>query len=404
MRIFIFNRVFFPDSSATSQLATDLALYLANRFPVHAISSTAANGLSTQISANGITIHQVSRSAGKNHGLATRALGYANYYAGARRAASKLLEPGDVALVMTDPPLLSAALAGPVRSKGAHLVIWLQDVFPEVAERYGIPGLTAGITKVLRTARNKSLARASRVIAIADEMANYIKSEAKLPDERLTVIHNWADGQAITPIAPGDNDLRRQWALEKKFVVGYSGNLGRVHEFNTLLGAVRALRNQQSIAFIVIGGGPQLAHVRNQAEAEGLNNIRFLPHQPRDRLAQSLSVPDVHICSLRPEFEGLVYPSKLYGIMAAGRPTIFIGAANSSLGSLLEHTRAGISVPIGDCKGLVNAIEELSNDGERRLALGGNARKVFLTQFEQRHALGAWEKALLEAVPPKPGD
>lgn len=149
-----------------------------------------------------------------------------------------------------------------------------------------------------------------------------------IQNERISVIHNWVDASAIHPVPSEDNPLRKEWDLEGKFVVGYSGNLGRAHEFETILGAAVQRQSHKDIVFLFIGGGAQTHKARLASEAHGLTNILFKPYQPREALSFSLGVSDIHLVVLQPSMEGLIVPSKYYGIVTAGKPVIFIGNEN----------------------------------------------------------------------------
>lgn len=388
MKIVFFNRFFFPDASATSQVLSDLAFALASDgLEVHVVASRSAPGDASAV--GGVTVHRVARATSGPHGLARRALAYAAYYTGARRAASHIA-PGDVVVVKTDPPMLSAAIAPIAKQRGARVVVWLQDLFPEVAAEYGIPGMRGAMGALLRRARDRSLADADAVVAIGDGMAARVRALGCVAPERLHVIHNWADGRAIVPVARDANPLQSEWQLDDKFVVEYSGNLGRVHEFDTLLDAARRLRDEAEVCFLVVGRGPRLAEFQARVAAERLPNVRFEPHQDRARLAHTLAIGDVHLSVLRPGFEGLVHPSKLYGIMAAGRPTIFVGLVTGETARILDESGAGLAVASGDGAALAAAILRLKGDFTGRIAMGERARRAFEARYDMPVALGHW--------------
>jgi len=395
MKIVFFNRFFHPDTSATSQILSDLAFHLAERgHEVHAVASRVTGAASDLETTRGVVIHRVATASAEPHSLAARGLAYLDFYRGARNAGRSIVGEGDIVVAKTDPPLLSAAIGPIAKRRGARVVAWLQDVFPEVAREYGVPGMGWPIGAAIARARDRSLAGADGIVAIGERMAGRIASIPGVSRERLHVIHNWADGDAIHPVDAAANPLRREWNLTDKFVVGYSGNLGRVHEFDTLLGAAAALKENDGIAFLFIGRGPRLAEVRARVEREGLRNVRFEAHQPREALAQSLGVPDVHICILRPEFETLVHPSKLYGILAAGRPSIFVGDMQGEAAHILASTGSGLSVRHGDVEGLRSAIELLRNDAAKRREMGDAARRAFDAHYSMSHALDRWETLL----------
>jgi colanic acid biosynthesis glycosyl transferase WcaI len=394
MRIFFFNRFFHPDTSATSQIVSDLAFHLAAEgHEVHAVASRTAREEPREEQVRGVRIHRVADAATGPHSLVQRAAAYLAYFAGARRAARRLVGAGDICVVKTDPPMLSSALGAIVKKRGAALVVWLQDVFPEIAREYGVPGMGRTLGRAIVAVRNRSLARADAVVAIGERMAERVAAAVHAP-ARLAVIHNWADGEAIRPLEPGRNVLRGEWGLADRFVVGYSGNLGRVHEFDTILDAAQLLRADPGVRFVIIGRGPRLEEVRKRVEADALTNVVFHGHQPRDRLAASLSVPDVHLCVLQPRFEGLVHPSKLYGIMAAGRPTLFVGDREGEAAAILADCGAGLSVQSGDSRGLAREIVALRDDAPRRERMGLAAREAFERLYAMPIAFTKWDELL----------
>jgi glycosyltransferase involved in cell wall biosynthesis len=399
MKVVFLNRFFFPDASATSQILSDLAFHLAERgWDVHVVTSRVPGGEQESEVMRGVKVHRVASAIAGPHGLLRRAGAYAGYYAGARAAARRLASPGDLFVAKTDPPLLSSAVGAIVRARGARMVAWQQDVFPEIAHEYGVPGIAVAYP-LLRRVRNRTLAAADAVVAISERMADRLSREAA---RSVEVIHNWADGRAIAPLAHEKNDLRRQWDLEGRFAVEYSGNLGRVHEFDTLLGAARRLRAEQDMRFIIVGRGPRHDEVRERVEREGLDNVRLIDPQPRAMLSQALGAGDVHLTVLQPRFEGLVVPSKIYGIMAAGRPNVFIGDPHGESAAMLAQARGGVSVAAGDDAGLAAALLALRRDDAGRARMGASARSAFDQRYAMGVALERWESLLRSLAPAAP--
>ena len=130
----------------------------------------------------------------------------------------------------------------------------------------------------------------------------------------------------------------------------YSGNLGLAHSFDEFLEAARRLRDRDDIVFLFVGGGPRAAEVRAAQDREGLTNIRLLDYFPREQLHRSLSVADVHLISMRPEMTGIVVPGKLYGIMASGRPALFVGPAHCESADTIRHAGCGLTIALGDAE------------------------------------------------------
>ena len=298
MKIVFINRFFSPDHSATSQLLTDLAFHLAKAgVSVHVITSRQVYddptaSLQSQEFLQGVRVTRVwTTRFGRQH-LLGRTSDYLTFYLGAAWSLFALVKPGDIVVAKTDPPLISVVAAMVAKIRRAKLINWIQDLFPEVAEALGIGGI-GRIEGLLRSVRNWSLRTAYKNVVIGNRMATKLTEEG-IQSDTIQVIHNWADGQNIYAVARENNQLRLEWNLRDKFVVGYSGNLGRAHEFDTILDAAEILKSTAGIVFLFIGGGAQRDEIDEEARRRGLANIIFKPYQPREQLTLSLTVPDIH--------------------------------------------------------------------------------------------------------------
>jgi colanic acid biosynthesis glycosyl transferase WcaI len=397
VKIVFLNRYFYPDHSATSQMLSDVAFHVAARgCAVHVITSRQryddpVAALPATESVRGVAVHRIwTTRFGRSH-LAGRAIDYLTFYLSAATRLAGLACAGDLVVAKTDPPLISVPAALVARLRGARLINWLQDVFPETAERLGVRFAKGPVGALVRGLRTFSL-RAARVnVVIGERMRAVVEGFAPGTTE---VIHNWADGVAIRPVRSDSNRLRETWGLRGKFVVGYSGNMGLAHEFETVLNACALLRSEPDIVFLFVGAGSRRAWMEREAKVRGLANIVFRPYQPRAALAESLSAADVHLISLRPALEGLIVPSKFYGIAAAGRPVIFVGERDGEIARLIAAHHCGTCVPVGDAEALAAAIVLLRNDPARRLAMGAAARHLLETRFERRLAMARWEAVL----------
>lgn len=404
-RVFFVNRFFFPDITATSQLLSDLAFTLAERgFSVTVITSRLRHDDHAALfprreSLRGVDVVRVRTSRfGGEARLRWRMLDYLTFYGPAMLALLVRVRRGDLIVAKTDPPLVSVFASAVAWMRGARLVNWLQDVFPEIAEKtqvglflQGLPGWW------LRKLRDASLHRARINVVLGEAMLRVILARG-VPRERIRIVANWVDDRNITPLPRAESRLRAPWGLEGKFVVGYSGNMGQVHEFKTIVAAAARLVRREDIVFLFIGSGKQRMILERQVEEWGLRNVRFKPYQEQGVLRESLGVLDVHVVTQLPAVEGLVFSSKLYGGLAAGRPVIFIGPTDGDIPRLLREGGCGLAFAAGDADGVVGAIEEFAADRARGEVMGANGRRMLESRFSRNGAIAAWEELLRDTT------
>lgn len=353
-------------------MLSDLAFHLASRgWDVEVVTSRqryedASANLPPRETVNGVKVRRVWSTTFGRGFLPGRAFDYATFYVSAFFALLRRGGRHTTIVALTDPPLISVVAALAAKLRGAILINWTQDLFPDVAQALGMRGV-----RWLRGIRDWSLRRAKVNVALADRMAD------RLPN--AVVIHNWADA-ALHPV-----DLPHS-----PFVVGYSGNLGRAHDGATMLAAMETLRNDDAIEFAITGGGAQAAEFR----VKQLPNVHFRGYAPREQLSESLSAADAHLVTLRPELEGLIVPSKFYGVLAVARPVLFVGAADGALARIIRENDCGFVIAQGDGDDLVRRIRELANDRERARAMGQRGRRLYDERFAPPIALAEWERIL----------
>jgi colanic acid biosynthesis glycosyl transferase WcaI len=408
-RVIFINRFFFPDHSATSQILTDLAFHLAGgEIDVRVVTSRQRYDdphahLPEAESIGGVAIRRISTTRFGRAALIGRGFDYLSFYASAYRSVLAFAQPGDVLVAKTDPPLLCIAAMQAAKRRGLHLVNWLQDLYPELAAQLSVPFVKGPLGRAFFKLRDAALRAADANVVVGEGMAEMVRKRGIAPD-RIRVIPNWCDDEEIQPIPCLDNPLRRQWGLADHFVVGYSGNLGRGHEFETVLSAAERMRDDQSLCFLFIGGGKKFTELAHSVRERGLDHLfRFLPYQERSSLKLSLGAADVHLISLMPELEGLIVPSKLYGIAAAGRPIIAVTAQDGEVARLVRRHDCGVVVEPGEGELLAGVLRRLCADPGRLAEMGHRARVMLDAHFTRRYALARWQ-SLLEQVlrSPKP--
>ena len=399
-RLFFLNRYFYPDHSATSQILSDLAFPLAaTGRQVRVITSLQRYDdpvarLPAHEIVNGVDVSRVATTQFGRSALADRGIDYLSFYASAWRALRNVLKRQDILVAMTDPPLVSIIAMNAAKRRGVHLINWLQDIYPEVAVELDIPLLNGPVGGGLSYLRDKSLRAATANVVVGRRMAERLALRGICPG-KVEVIPNWSDDDQISPRPNADNPLRRKWGLDDKFVVGYSGNLGRAHEFDTVLAAGERLRQDPHIMFLFLGSGHRMDELARIVKTRGLDStFRFLPYQDRALLKYSLCVPDVHWISLKPALEGLIVPSKFYGIAAAGRPILAITARDGEIARLVQEHNCGLVIEPGQADTLAAALAQLSTDTPSLAAMGLRARAMLDARFTRRHAFDQWSDVL----------
>ena len=397
-RIVFLNRFFHPDQSATSRILSDLAFHLSERgHDVSVITSRmlyddAAAKLPRRELVRGVSVLRIASPRFSRDRLFGRLLSYAGFYISASWALLWTVRRGDVVVAKTDPPLISIPASLVARLRGARLVNWLQDIYPEVAVALQVDGVRR-VSGLLRSMRNLGWRQAGANVAVGERMAEFVAASVNSPS-RIVVVPNWSDGDTIAPVAREVNETRLGWGLADQFVVGYSGNLGRAHPIEAIVETGEILRHQNRVVLVFIGDGAHMRLLKAETERRKLGSFMFLPYQDHIKLSESLSAVDVHLVSLDPRLEGYVVPSKIYGVLASARPAIFLGDGDGEVARLLRAADCGVTVAPDDGRALARAILGMADEPGRRQEMGDRGRRILLERFDRRLALERWEGVL----------
>jgi glycosyltransferase involved in cell wall biosynthesis len=238
--------------------------------------------------------------------------------------------------------------------------------------------------------------RADRIIALGDTMKRRLIETKNADPSRIRVIHNWSDANAIQP-GPKDNAFSREQGLVDKFVVMHSGNVGMSQDVDALLDVAERLRDLPDVVVAIVGEGARKSFLQQETRRRGLANVRFFPYQPKAGLIDSFATADVFIVSLKRGLAGFIVPSKLYGVLVAGRPFIAAIEADSEAAQIAREHDCGIVVEPGDRSGIEDAIRRLHGDQALRDRLAANARSAGLS-YDRPRAVEAY-RDVLEGVP-----
>jgi colanic acid biosynthesis glycosyl transferase WcaI len=399
MRIRFLHTFFHPDTSSGGQLLGDIAFHLASRG--HDIEVVATRGsydggartLPSRETINGVRVSRMwSPNLGRGSTLA-RAADLGTYAVGS--AAHALTAPRvDRLVFFTHPPLLASIAPVIERLRGEPYIVVMMDLYPHIAIRSGMlrdDGLASWFAKALNV---RTLRGAEQVVVLGRCMAREVAALG-VPQERITTIQNWVDDEVILPIPSAENVLRQELGLSDAFVVMYSGNMGLGHRFEDILGAARRLKARKDIRFVFIGGGMRRGQIAEARDRHGLDNLILMDYLARDRLRYSLPMADAHFVSLRTGFEGLMVPSKAYGVMAAGRPLLYQGSATGEIALMLAEEGGGVVIEEGDEPGLTNLITSWADDRRLGETHGARGRAILERTYSKARALRAYERACI---------
>lgn len=402
MRLTILNQFFYPDHSATSQLMTELAQNLSEHgVEVTALSSRGRyNGggkLPGHEQFNGVRIERAWATSFGKAFLFGRLCDYLTFFLAAFWKLMTMPHQ-DVVMALTTPPLIGLIALAVGRLRGMRVVALMEDLYPDVAIALGAVKANGLLARAFDALTCFMLKGADRIIVLSDCMLERVIAKIGVDAySRIDVIHNWADGQEIVPLTTGEERFfnARDWPeLSDKFVVLFSGNLGLVNEFGTVLEAAKNLRYDRHIAFVFIGAGARADEIKNYARQNELNNICMLPYQPREHLRHCLASGDALLITLADGLAGLSMPSKTYSSLAAGRPLLYVGDQRSSVAHLIAKNECGAAVASGDSEKLAATIAGWAANRVELNSAGVAARALFERRFDRQVAVRGYMKSL----------
>ncbi len=395
-RLLVFNQYYWPGFEATAHLLSELCASLADEFEITVVTGRLAYPPAEpgHFMHDGVEIVRVSSSAFDRSRLFLRGINYATYLLSSLRTGLAAERP-DIVLAMTDPPVIADIALVIARRFRVPLVAVSQDVFPEIAvelKRLENPVVVG----ILRRLISIYLRRADRVVAIGEAMRPRLVKKGARPDV-IRVIPNWTDTTAIAP-APKDNEWARSVGLDGRFVVMHSGNIGHAQNLDALVRATTFLRDLDDLRVAIIGGGARHAALAELVERLGADAVQFFGFQPRESLSSSLSAADVHVVGLARGLAGYVVPSRLYGILAAGRPVIAAADTESDTARLVEAVGCGIVVPPGRPELLAEAIRSAYEGAWDLDAMGRRGREFAEQEADRTIAIERYRKVLHELL------
>jgi glycosyltransferase involved in cell wall biosynthesis len=393
-RLLVLNQYYWPGVEATAQLLTDLCEALADEYEIRVLTGV-LHGHEEEpdrLERNGVEIVRVRSTAFERSRLGLRGLNYVTYLGAALLEALRGPRP-DLVLCMTDPPMVGDVAVAVAKRFGVPLLVISEDVFPEIAtklRRLENPVLVGVLRQLVRL----YLKRADRVVAIGETMRQRLEAKGA-PGDRLRVIPNWIDTNAITP-HQHENEWKAGQRLGGRFVVMHSGNVGHAQDLDVLVRATTFLRDLEDLRVVIIGFGARHAEIQELVARLEADRVKFLPYQPREVLPLSLAAANMHFVGLARGLSGYVVPSRLYGILAAGRPVIVSADPDSETAQVVTQAGCGVVLPPGRPELVARVIRD-AYDGKLDLdEMGRRGREYVTAEADRAVALGRYRSVLQE--------
>ncbi|MHC5861911.1 glycosyltransferase family 4 protein [Nostoc sp.] len=393
-QITILTQYFYPHSGATSQLMTDLAKGLCNLdYTVNIFTSTQLNKTTPEL-LNQINIHRAFSLIKSSNSILSKISSSLFFLLGAFTYIIRHQPAKTPLLIASNPPYAGILGICFKLLKGGEYYFLLQDIFPESAAISGIIQSHSILFKIFDKLIYLTCKYAKNTIVLSSSMQDYLVQKYPNIKSQIIIIENWAI-EDIATCNKQDNKFAQEHNLTQIFTILYSGNLGRLHDIETITEAAKILKDTP-IQFVFIGEGVKTKIVEQAIQTYQLKNIFLLPYQPRELLPLSLTACDISLVSLIPGAESIVAPSKLYGMLAAGRGIIAVSTPNSYIDKLLTTSGCGINTPPNNPENLAKLISELANDKLKVKIMGEKAHQLYKNRYTFQRALEEYQQILFE--------
>ena len=394
-RFWIVSEQYYPQETATGYLLTELAEGLAQHLNVNVLCGMPGQPVGgarvpRREQRNGVSIQRCAATMLNKDVLWQRLINLVTLSGSLFFQAIQRIGCQDDVLVVTNPPSLPFLVAAACWLRRARCVLLIYDVYPQVMVATGVIRQGALLTRCLDWL-NKWLYRSvERIVVLGRDMAGLAAAKLEQDDGRIVVIPNWADLQQVLPGERRGNALLHELGLAEKFVVQYAGNMGRPNDLESLLECAQRLEDVSDIHFLFIGSGAKRSWLEQTVRKNHLANVTILPNRPRSDQPNFLNACDIAVVSLVPGMSGVSVPSRMYNILAAGKPLLAIVGQDSEAACMVREEQVGWVVPPRQPDEIVAAILEAKADPERLSEMGLRARAAAEIKYSLEKATQAY--------------
>lgn len=397
-KVIVVSELYFPEENATGFILTKIAEGLATWFPVSVVCGQ-PNYFARGIRAprheihNKVYIRRCKSTTFNKNNIFLRLINSVTISVSILSNLLSQCKSGDLVLVVTNPPLLPFFALLACKIKKATCILLIHDVYPEaliVTDILSTDGLLSKSLSVLTSFLYRGV---DKIIVLGRDMHELVLKKLHGHSEKIVIIPNWADVDTVQPADRASNKLLHQLNLLDKFVVLYVGNMGRTHGLESLVESAKAL-SQENIYFLFIGDGAKKNWVEDYKRQNDLKNIIVLPPRPRSEQSIFLNACDIAIISFIPGMSGISVPSRMYNIMAAGKPILAVADKDSELARVVIEEQLGVVVQPGDSVALMQAILDLARNKTQLNEMGRRASVVVNAKYSFNHSIQQYKKVV----------
>ncbi len=400
------SEVFWPEETSTGYFMTGIAEHLSDAFEVSVICGQPkydrrGERPPSRERHRGVEIHRAAATTLDKNVVAFRIVNVASIAFGLLWTALRQFRAGDVVLVTTNPPVAPFLIMLASRIRGARYALIVHDVYPDNLVAAGIVTPQSLAVRLLNRMNRYVYRGAARIVVLGRDMATLVATKAGFRDGMppVEVIPNWGDIDVVKPEGRDQNAMLERLGLTERFVVQYAGNAGPTHDVESIIEAARALRlSEPDVHFLFLGSGSKWKWLTNVVERESLVNVSLLGPQPRGQQQAFLNACDISISAFVRGMAGVGVPSRMYNVMAAGRPMIAAVDDTSEQARVIHEEQIGWVVKPGDAAGLTAALRAASASRATLGAMGARARQVAEQKYSRARILsmyGAMTRSIL---------
>lgn len=396
--LLIYAHYYYPDVASTGQILTELAEGLKDSFHTTVICTVPSyTGKISQYyrkhkyyfeNINGVDVLRIRVPEFRKNFALSRIVNITSYFMSAIFATFRV-ERQDYIFTISQPPVLGGLLGVfGKKIKHAKMIYNIQDFNPEQVKAVDFTNNKL-ILNTMMWLDKFSCKQADKVIVVGRDMidtlhARFAHSSKVNAMPRYTHINNWINEEEIVPL-PGNHEkvaaFKNEYGLNDKFVIMYSGNIGLYYDLINIMKIIEKFKENEDVVFAFVGGGSVKEELVAYQEEHQLTNVVFIPYQDKSDLVYSLNAGDVHFVVNAKGIKGVSVPSKLYGVMAAGKPVLGILEEGAEARLIVEEAECGMSVIPGDYEAIEKLISQyIQMQGTPELSTMGDKGRDYLTR------------------------